>query len=272
MDHNPSEKMENKVIESILQAVKKLQQDQKNMMAKFTKLTEVCRNKLNKIEHEKVENNKALERKFETMQKDSEVLKKEQEAFEARFETIDKNIEDLKKEEVKLLDDVSNLESEREKVSNHINLIDEALEEIKEQNTKHIHVNTNENKIDDNESRKQCKYDRKGFCRQAENCLFLHADTTCEIYLETGVCWKSNCHQRHPKTCRYGSRCYRGESCRYLHQDSTCGKCQQFSHILYYCEFCKQSFCSSCTVKQAHLGNIYENPNSEDPKCENIHQ
>jgi hypothetical protein len=67
------------LIESILQAVKKLQQEQKNMMAKFTKLTEVSRNKLNKIEHETVENNKALEKKFATMQKDSEDLRKEQE-------------------------------------------------------------------------------------------------------------------------------------------------------------------------------------------------
>ena len=48
-------------------------------MAKFTKLTEVSRNKLNKIEHETVENNKALEKKFATMQKDSEDLRKEQE-------------------------------------------------------------------------------------------------------------------------------------------------------------------------------------------------
>ena len=55
--------------------MKKLQQEQKNMMAKLTKLTEVSRNKLNKIEHETVENNK----KFATMQKDSEDLRKEQE-------------------------------------------------------------------------------------------------------------------------------------------------------------------------------------------------
>ena len=90
---------------------------------------------------------------------------------------------------------MSNLKSEREKVSNQINSNYEALEEIKEQNKKHIHVNIDENKADVNESRKQCKYDRKGFCRQAENCLFLHADTTCEIYLRTVVCWKLNCHK-----------------------------------------------------------------------------
>ena len=100
-----------------------------------------------------------------------------------------------------MLDDVFNLESERGKVSNQINLIDEALEEIKEQNKKHIYVDTDPNKTDDNEYRKQCKYGRKGFCRQVKNCLFLHADTTGEIYLETGVCRKLNCHQRHPKTC-----------------------------------------------------------------------
>ena len=39
---------------------------------------------------------------------------------------IDENIEGLKKEEVKLFDDVSNLEREHEKVNNQIYLIDEA--------------------------------------------------------------------------------------------------------------------------------------------------
>ena len=67
------------MIESILQAVKKLQQEQKNMMAKFTKLTEVSRNKLDKIEHETVEINKGLVKKCATMQKDSEDLRFEQE-------------------------------------------------------------------------------------------------------------------------------------------------------------------------------------------------
>ena len=101
--------MENEVIESILEAVKKLQQEQKNMMAKFTKLTEVCRNKLNKIEHEKVENNKALEKKFETMEKDSEDLRKEQE---------------------RLCDDVCRLENERDLINKKIEVIDHTLDKI----------------------------------------------------------------------------------------------------------------------------------------------
>ena len=61
--------MENEAIESILEAVKKLQQEQKNMMAKFTKLTEVCRNKINKLENEKLESNKAFENQFARIEK-----------------------------------------------------------------------------------------------------------------------------------------------------------------------------------------------------------
>ena len=273
MDHN--------LLESISKALKTLQKDQAALSNKLIKVTEVCRNKFAKVEREQADNHAYYEEKLEQNLKLNEDLKKHLEQIEkknahesianemkisdiaeksseleARFEAMDDTIEGLKREEDKHIADLCNIENEREKVSNQINFIDEALKEIKNQD------------IDDNETRKQCKYDRNGFCRQAENCLFSHADKTCEIYLETGVCWKLNCHQRHPKRCWYGSKCYRGESCRYLHQETTCYKCQQFSHTVYYCEFCQESFCSSCTVKQAHFEKLH----SEDHKCENIHQ
>ena len=74
------------------------------MMAKFTKLTEVSRNKLNKIEHETVENNK----KFATMQKDSEDLRKEQE---------------------RQCDDVFELETECDIINKKIEVIDDTLDQ-----------------------------------------------------------------------------------------------------------------------------------------------
>ena len=41
-----------------MEAIKNLQQEQRNMMAKFTKLTEVCKNKFSKVDDDKVRNNK----------------------------------------------------------------------------------------------------------------------------------------------------------------------------------------------------------------------
>ena len=52
-----------------MQAMKNLQQDQRNMIAKFTKFTEVCRNKINKLENEKLESNKAFENQFARIEK-----------------------------------------------------------------------------------------------------------------------------------------------------------------------------------------------------------
>ena len=123
-----------------------------------------------------------------------------------------------------------------------------------------------------NDIRKFCKFNNKGYCREKESCLFFHSDTVCEVYQATGVCWKLVCRKRHPKICRYGEKCYRGKSCVYLHLTIFCDRCEQMSCTRYYCEFCKKSFCESCTIEKAHVDNIYANINIEDPKCEHIHQ
>ena len=126
-----------------------------------------------------------------------------------------------------------------------------------------------EAEVNDN-ARKQCKYNRKGHCRELDECEFFHSNIICDIYLEKGTCWKQKCSLRHPKPCRYGDQSYRGKSCLYLHHDLTCGKCENFSTNLYFCEFCTKSFCQNCTHKEAHAKNVYEE--TENPKCEQIHQ
>ena len=108
------------------------------------------------------------------------------------------------------------------------------------------------------DEKKQCKYDRKGYCRESENCAFLHSESVCDLYLQTGICWRQTCRVRHPKVCRYGDKCYRGSDCRYLHLTSPCGKCQTFSRNCYHCEFCMKSFCQNCTVEKAQAKNIYD--------------
>ena len=187
-------------------------------------------------------------------------------------ETVNEDIEGLKKNEIQLCDDVTNLEAEHKQVTSKINLIDNTLAAIKRNIEVLEKKDDNENETIEKERRKLCTFNDKGFCRNSDqNCPFFHADLVCELYESTGICWKQNCRQRHPKICRYGYRCFRGASCRYLHRTSSCGRCEQFSPNCYYCEFCRKSFCGNCTVDKAHCENIYTTENLQHPKCENIH-
>ena len=90
----------------------------------------------------------------------------------------------------------------------------------------------------------------------------------CDDYESEGVCIKRVCNKRHLKTCKYWRRghCYRGESCQFAHQnlksssltndqevvEIDCEKCGKKSSMHYYCESWGKTFCSKCTVKQAH--------------------
>ena len=82
------------MLESIVQLVEKLQQDQKVLANKIIKLTEVCKNKFAKVENENVKKNLMQQEKCEDLNED---------------------IEGLKKEQVKLSDNVTHLEVERDK-------------------------------------------------------------------------------------------------------------------------------------------------------------
>ena len=251
--------MEHELLESISIALNKLQQDQKVLSTKIIKLTEVCRNKFNKAEREQAEKNAA---------------------YETKFDNLIEEVEGLKKEEIKLSDDVTNLETEQRHVADKIGLIDDTLEGIKaeiEVLQKHIeNDNSARNNIQDEpkeiDDRKHCRYNRRGYCRQQEGCPYYHTNEVCEAYVATGICCRQNCRLRHPKICRYGTQCYRGKRCQYLHYNSPCQRCENFSCKLYHCEFCDESFCENCTVEQAHSRNIYEETISGLPSCANIHQ
>ena len=183
-------------------------------------------------------------------------------ALEQKFATVENNIEEFRKEKERICDDVCKIETERDLINKKIEVIDKTLERIDQK------IDANK-KIDEAEelNRKRCRYDNLGFCRQAEGCPFLHANEICDIYLETGSCWRKVCHKRHPRVCRYGSRCYRGKSCRYLHFNDSCDRCNEFSQKVYFCEFCSKNFCEHCTTEKAHIENIYEVKSPENPSC-----
>ena len=174
-------------------------------------------------------------------------------------------------------EEIKQIEVNKYKLEEMLTKLDENIErtnhEIEESLRKIAELS--ENKMDD--EIKQCVFDRKGYCKEEGNCKYFHSDETCIDFVNTGVCIKEQCRKRHPRRCRYDQRsvCFRGESCRYLHgqrrKTENCNRCESESLIRYFCEFCSKSFCSSCTIKEAHKSNIY-NLETNSVGCSNIHQ
>ena len=237
--------MDRDLLESISVALQNLQKEQKVLSNKLIKVAEVCKNKFIKVETRINDFEKERFSKFAIIDK--------------KLDNHSEDIEVLKKDEVKLSDDVSKLEAEREQVANKILEIDETLEEIKNKiEVSKMRTDDENFEMESDEKRKPCKYNSRGRCKEQDNCHFFHAETVCKVFKATGVCWKYNCRQRHPKTCWFGNRCFRGKSCSYLHHSSPCDRCEQLCDKRFYCEFCKDSFCDRCTAKDAHLNNIDE--------------
>ena len=66
---------------------------------------------------------------------------------------------------------------------------------------------------------KICRFNRTGFCREREKCPYFHGIKVCQEFLDSGVCMKQKCCERHPKRCIYFQRgeCEWGSNCKYLH-------------------------------------------------------
>ena len=71
---------------------------------------------------------------------------------------------------------------------------------------------------------RKCRYFNRGFCKYREGCKYYHSPVICKDYVEVGICRKSSCFNRHPKTCKHWSvspnGCPREDSCLYLHKRS----------------------------------------------------
>ena len=256
--------MDQKTTDSVLTSIQNLKKDQKVVANKVIKLTEAFQNTIKKME-------KKINEKFEL--------------YDERFKKVEEPFKDLKKVVNKHSDDVVKLEEEYQYTVKLINLIDKNLSEIETkievsegliEKLKHEENKHEENNHDEKEDCiKQCIFDRKGYCYQKENCDFFHTEEICTTHVENGICNKTICRKRHPRQCRYYSRgnCRRGESCKYLHGQgkpiSQCNKCESSSTQTYYCEVCGKTFCSECTVKEAHALNIYEAYEAVD--CSKIH-
>ena len=256
----------------ISETVEKLKCEKKIIARKVLELSNTFKISIARLELKFDEKCASYEIRIEELEKEKS---NKLNIIDAKLENISDDIEGLKRDEVKLSDEVSNLEAERNHVYKTINLIDETLQEIKIKFEEFKKQKDDEKIKLENENkniRKPCKFNNKGYCRGKENFQFYHSERVCKIYEATGTCWKQSCRQRHPKICWYSKKCFRGESCRYLHYTSQCNRCEQMSCKTYHCEFCENSFCDKCIVEKAHINNIYENENNEDAKCEHIHQ
>ena len=59
-----------------------------------------------------------------------------------------------------------------------------------------------------------CKYNNYGYCKYQKHCNFIHSEDKCvNIH-----CKNSKCEKRHPKECRYKSKCRRFKTCSYRHE------------------------------------------------------
>ena len=203
-----------------------------------------------------------------------------------RFEKLEKNENDKSAAVVTILesvrveldnhnDAIANLENEKTLLDTLIEQIDENIDNLSQkidESIKKIKL-IKEEEIET----KRCVYDRYGYCKEKTNCMFFHSEETCMKYIKNGICTKIRCQKRHPRQCRYflESIFKRGESCKYLHHykrdtSDQCNRCEKTCQNIYYCEFCSKSFCSNCTVREAHVNNIY-NYDKDLIKCSSIH-
>jgi hypothetical protein len=247
--------MDQKTMDFVLNAIESLRSDQKTIAKKLITLSEAFKNSLNKMKKEKAEENTAMENKLQGLTEKCDKLRLVIDNHEDGMKELNLNKCNLERL-IKKIDD--NLEDVNKKIGESLLKI----ENLKTENHKF--------------QIKQCIFDRKGFCKEEENCRFFHPLEICSDYIENRVCIKTCCRKRHPRLCRYFTRgiCRRGESCKYLHdpsrQENNCNRCHKNSPQKYYCEFCKKSFCPECTVKEAHTMNIY-NTNDGLVTCSNIH-
>ena len=214
-------------------------------------------------------------------------LNEEKKETDKRFDTaIDRfeNLDTIVEEHTETVDEIEEKACDLKK---KIDLVNESLEKINLEIAELEKKNINEDNkvavdcdaIDKNDDRaeiRQCRFDRVGYCYKGKDeCEFLHVEETCEIYSQSGYCNKVKCIRRHPRKCFYyeGGFCRRSDDCRYLHRTTKatrqCKKCNQRSNLTYYCEFCDESYCSKCTVKEAHDNNFIKS--NILAECMNVH-
>ena len=160
--------------------------------------------------------NNVLKHKYETLigHVIPEILgmKTRMEAFE-RNEVNKNNTWDLIVKD--LINQKINVQKKLNEVNDSISHINDKLRETSEPHKMEVH------NVDVQTSVKTCKFNRLGFCRERQNCTYFHENKVCEEFVNSGVCTKQKCCERHPRRCRNYDKgeCRWDIQCKYLHKD-----------------------------------------------------
>ena len=192
---------------------------------------------------------KTLERSMGTLVKAFKELKSNVKALEDKVDkSINGEVIEIKRNQ-KMLEDLIKGNSDA------IKLIDDAILELRNENSK-----AKEEEIKKTETFvKKCKYFNSGYCKFKTDCKFLHPKEICTIYLEGGECDRKLCKNRHPKVCKWlqgKSGCQRND-CDYLHvtlarDDEQRNK----THKSFPCAGCKNCYDDISCVVQYRMNNI----------------
>ena len=250
--------MEDKVNENLNKTVKLLIQE-----------LEIQSRKISKLE----KHIPIVDKLSERTRKLEKALDDEKDQTDKRFDNVIERFDDCNNTIVDHIDSIDDLENKFSKLTTQMVDLDEAIKkvdnEIKEIESR---KQSEENNVFDEKVIKECKFDKFGYCFKGSECEFFHSQQSCQIYLDSGLCNKVSCRERHPRPCYYYQRgyCKRNEECRYLHvrKPNQCDNCERRSGQNYFCEFCSKSYCCQCTVEEAHKKDVY---GYEDVGCKNIH-
>jgi hypothetical protein len=268
--------MEETKFEKVYSAVRILIKEQKMQSIKIAELEKKIdiAEKLSK-RHEKALNDEKdqIDKRFDSVIERFENLDT---IVEEQTETID----DIEKKSNDITDKLNSINESLKKINNEIEELEKKCKcELNEANVADVDATESDTERDETniqEEIRQCRFDRVGYCNKGkDDCKFLHVVETCNFYLQNGYCNKVTCIKRHPKRCYFFERgfCKRNDDCRYLHrtgiQMKPCDNCGKISNLTYYCEFCGKSYCSHCTVEEAHDKDLHKlNLLTE---CKNIH-
>ena len=76
----------------------------------------------------------------------------------------------------------------------------------------------------------KCKYNDRGYCRNKQQCKYLHSNIVCEKRTKGEVCENNYCSFRHPRKCQFfkiKNGCRFGISCQYVHENNEKDKSEQ---------------------------------------------
>ena len=230
---------------NLSESIEKLKCEKRIIANKVIEFSNAFKNTIAKLEKKYDEKFTAFQKKLENLEK--ERITKSEDQMKSVIAVVEKHS-----------DDISKLENEYSHNDELLKEIDKNLLEFEikilecNEMIENIKSKAGMDVVNDEEV-KQCIHDRKGFCRENNDCPFFHSEEICDIYMEKSICWKEKCRKRHPKSCWYYQRgyCKRGGSCRYLHAnlaheklfDNQCDRCETISERRYFCEFCRKSFC-----------------------------